>query len=229
MRGKQNTISFSAPMVMALRAGLKTQTRRLMAVQPELAPDGTPQWRAPHTGDLLTLPMLDCPYAPTMGVREAVWIWCQRERDGLTPTGRPKYRYVPVGRDVVYHADHPGKPRQTVDDVGDRGWRLKIARFMPRWASRMTIELVGSKAEPLQQISELDAVAEGIAPVSATMQAGSACGMYYCRMPDGKMHYDDSAYDLYRKLWEQINGIGSWQINPWVWALSLRIAECRGT
>ncbi len=106
----------------------------------------------------------------------------------------------------VYAADHPAKP----DDINppkDTGteqlWRLKLGRFMPRWASRLTLEITDIRVDRLQEISEADAMAEGIpAP--------------------GREHACDIARQKYRDLWSTINGPESWAANPWVWALSLK-------
>ncbi len=68
------------------------------------------------------------------------------------------------------------------------GWKSPI--FMPRWASRITLEITAVRVERLQDISEADARAEGVTAVCA-----------------------------YRKLWEKIHGPGSWDVNPYVWVV----------
>ena len=73
---------------------------------------------------------------------------------------------------------------------------------MPRWASRITLEVTGVKVERLQGISEADAIAEGI--------------------PQSDVSPPDMGVFAYRQLWESINGRGSWDANPWVWCVSFK-------
>ena len=84
---------------------------------------------------------------------------------------------------------------------------------MPRWASRIDLEVTGVRVERLQDISEEDAIAEGI--------QWHRNGYWYV---DGTsiLSYA-SAVDCYRLLFERINGPGSWDANPWVWCISFRV------
>jgi len=72
---------------------------------------------------------------------------------------------------------------------------------MPRWASRITLEVTGVRVEKLQEITESDAKAEGVDPVVA-------------KLPTHR--------DAYRCLWGEINGAGSWDENPWVWVIEFK-------
>lgn len=94
---------------------------------------------------------------------------------------------------------------------------------LPEMASRLTLIVEAVKVEPLQDISERDAVAEGVQPFTGPMAAGSAYGMYRCLMPDGKDHFDDSACRLFAALWSQLHGPESWDANPDVVALTFRV------
>jgi len=78
---------------------------------------------------------------------------------------------------------------------------------MPRWASRITLEVTGVRVERLQDISEADAMAEG-APWAA------------CGSPQ-----EGSQKAGYARLWESINGPGSWDANPWVWVVEFKRVE----
>src|SRR5690606_38249819 len=80
--------------------------------------------------------------------------------------------------------------------------RGRPGRFMPRWASRIDLELVSRRIERLHDITEEDARAEGVGPIAW-----------------------DSARDLFADLWREINGAGSWDSNPWVWRLAFRRIE----
>ena len=143
--GKERPILCSAPDVMAILDGRKTQTRRIMKPQPNRTwPDEvTPHW---SVGGNRTLPgasnPLRCPYGvpgDRLWVREA---W--RLPDGA-PKGWVDYR---------------------ADDTRD-GFKWKPSIHMPRWASRITLEVTDVRVERLQDISEADAMAEGVRRRSA--------------------------------------------------------------
>jgi hypothetical protein len=91
--------------------------------------------------------------------------------------------------------------------------KWKSSLFMRRTASRILLEIVGVRVEPLQNISEADARAEGACecdPVTGRkvlLAGGSQRGSYV-------LHFRD--------IWEQINGAGSWEANPWVWVIKFR-------
>lgn len=93
-------------------------------------------------------------------------------------------------------------------------WRPSI--FMRRELSRITLEIVSVRVERLQEISEVDAVAEGIEPV---------------QMPTGEVMYEDyleggalvaRAVSSYATLWDRINGAGAFSTNPWVWVVEFK-------
>ncbi len=92
-------------------------------------------------------------------------------------------------------------------------WRPSI--YMPRWASRITLEVTAVRAERLQDITEDDAKAEGVGLASAL-----AAFVYDTR---GQRAARKSAYrSAFADLWEGINGPGSWDANPWVWVIEFR-------
>lgn len=102
-------------------------------------------------------------------------------------------------------------------------WRPSI--YMPRWASRLTLEVTGVRVERLQDISEEDAVAEGIESVNTGRNIGwldysgdAEAGTPYVT-PAGTERAWHSPISSYRTLWERINGAGSWDANPWVWVV----------
>lgn len=77
---------------------------------------------------------------------------------------------------------------------------------MPRWASRITLEIVGIRAERLHEISVEDSIAEGVG------EFGEYVGYEGLTTPQ----------NAYRFLWESINGQGSWEKNPWVWVIEFK-------
>jgi hypothetical protein len=99
---------------------------------------------------------------------------------------------------IAYAADWPA-------DHPPPKWKAGL--FMPRWASRLTLELTAVRVERVQDISREDAIAEGVEPMPHERFANLAAGGYH---------------RAYRALWERINGPGSWEANPWVWVL-----ECK--
>jgi hypothetical protein len=106
---------------------------------------------------------------------------------------------------VLYRADF---------DDGPRPIKYRPSIHMPRWASRITLEVTGVRVERLQDISEADAIAEGI-----DLNA-SAIGIRTTGESPQPM-----AIAIYRSLWESINGPQSWDANPWVWVVEFRRIE----
>lgn len=239
-------ILFSAPMVRALLAGTKTQTRRVVKPQPYDDPVVKVRMHSPGValiGCLADAAVGDewvCPYGvpgDRLWVRET-WTWnggmvnCQKPNvtgeyhelyttyaaDGARRTIKPS-GFVPVPEQPpqragepysLYHApeDFRYTGENTYMDRLSRWWNRKIPSIhMPRWASRITLNVTGVRVERLQDISEADAQAEGCA--------------LECMTPAG----DDSGSAIhgpggYRALWESINGAESWEANPWVWVIS---------
>jgi hypothetical protein len=93
------------------------------------------------------------------------------------------------------------------EDRGGLLWRPSI--HMPRWASRITLEVTGVRVERLQDISEADAMAEGV---------------HYSLLEKIQAGQDRWARHAYKKLWETINGSDSWDLNPWVWVVEFKRA-----
>ena len=195
-------------MIRAIQFDTKTQTRRVV----KFGGAGTLRAGTPE------LP--PCPYGgpgDRLRVKEAAWLWCERVPNGLTPTGRSKWLYVAL-RDtpVHYAADHPQRPKGSVVSpaTGNQwGWRLKIGRFLPGWASRITLVVVDVRAERLQDISEADALAEGI------VKTHSGFGL-----PDGSHYHATDPRISYWSLWDAINGAGATESNPLVWRIEFRKA-----
>lgn len=216
---KERPILFSAPMVRALLAGTKTQTRRVAKSRyltiADICAEATWNMQKAHP-DMGVPPFrfldedgrafaLLCPYGRPGGrlwVRES---WAVRhDRDHLKP------RDIAPGERVYYAAD-----AALGGDNGLGGLRGRPGMFMPRWASRITLEITGVRVERLQEISEADAEAEGCqaAPMSMT---GVYCGADV--LASSAREYRDG----YSTLWESINGAGSWEANPLVWVVEFR-------
>jgi hypothetical protein len=88
---------------------------------------------------------------------------------------------------------------------------------MPRWASRILLEIVSVRVERLQDISEKDCWAEGIEAVDGLLDDMKI----YEAARRMNRPFEDAA-PTYAALWESINGTGSWDANPWVWVVEFR-------
>jgi hypothetical protein len=215
---KERPILFKGAMVRAILDGNKTQTRRIiecicnswhidrvlgdwgLSVPPHKwdGSDPEPLWRwtgkkQPKAGDWVEVFQtevddhrggpISCPFG-TVGdrlwVRET-WQFC--DYDG--PGGYPK-------TDIVYRADGETDDKR-------HGWVPSI--HMPRWASRITLEVTGVRVERLNEISESDAISEGVT------------------LPNPEL---ETYYSGFKRLWQSINGPSSWSLNPWVWVIKFK-------
>ena len=113
----------------------------------------------------------------------------------------------------VYKADN-----QPWEDF--EGWKWKSPMFMPEKAARLFIVITGIKVERLQDISEEDAIAEGVERIA---DYGSTGYKLYTE-PDAA-HSDIDAVWSFESLWQSINGEKSWNANPWVWAYTFEIYQ----
>lgn len=194
---KERPILFSAPMVRALLAGTKTQTRRAAKVESTLGIDSilAPRRAGGHAATYL-LPeqaaeaAVCCPYGQPgdrLWVREA---WAETRLFQASGTGM-----------VVYREG---------DNRTDYGGPWKPSIHMRRRDSRILLEITSVRVERLQDIHPVDALKEGLE-----------------QCEDLPYRWDhpvclQTAVKLYSELWEQINGPGSWAQNPWVWVVEFK-------
>ncbi|MDP3650537.1 MAG: hypothetical protein Q8R67_02530 [Rhodoferax sp.] len=192
---KERPILFSGPMVRALLGGSKTQTRRVFKYK-----NGGVQ---PRTNDLpgMRQIMHNCPYGQP-GNR--LWV---RETWGYF--GGDEYIYQKDIGSVGYRASQI----DGLDHIPGGRWRPSI--HMPRWASRLTLEITGVRVERLNDISRADAEAEG-----CTKNHNG----YYWGGPHETSGLKQlaSAKGAYRDLWESLNGTDSWAANPCVWVIEFK-------
>jgi hypothetical protein len=200
-------ILFKGEMVRAINEGRKTQTRRVVHHPPFEATDKgiDIEWAVGN---------LKCPY----GVPgDRLWV---RETWGCPSADHPCVadgRKPRPGDRLVYRAN-PADDYQWGAGLPSQGsfcWRPSI--FMPRWASRILLEITDVRVQRVQEISEEDAIAEGVAgPFDVGYKA--------YRLPgDSKPRYS-CAVAAYAVLWDSINAPRgySWESNPWVWAITFR-------
>ena len=210
---KATRILYSPAMARARRAGIKTQTRRLVKPQPNARADlvvqpfadGRQHFAAPdpHADDLLLLvgDVPACPYGQPGDLLLPVEPWrAPVEFDRAAP------RDIPAGVAIWLEAN----------GAAPAGFgRYRHARFMPRHLAAERDEITAVRVERLQDISAEDAIAEGIEPASVPGRF-----RIYGRATDGADM--DTPRISYHSLWESINGPDSWDANPWVWVLSFR-------
>lgn len=135
---------------------------------------------------------------------EGVWSGSNRvhySADGLPPN-EPNRHYPEGLRNGRFSAANP-----------DRVWRHRPSIHMPRWASRILLEITAVRVERLQDISEEQALAEGVRGEPCD-HARRACTDIGC--------WGDTAKGAFGFLWEHLNGAGSWNANPWVWVVEFK-------
>lgn len=198
-------ILFSAPMVSALLAGRKTQTRRTIKPQPDNLLEGQiPKQLRIAVGDRLYVREH---WRTNFSLDDVA----PRDMDPAKHEYPNKKGYCRDGTFfVTYEADHPGL----------LNGRHRQAMHMPRWLSRLTLIVEGVKVERLNDIGEDDAIAEGV------VDMGRRDGEPYshCFMPGlPQIRIEHDAVPVYAHLWEIINGPGAWAANPWVVAYTFRV------
>lgn len=128
--------------------------------------------------------------------------------------------------DVVYRADASENDWAALSHDARTGapWKRRPSIHMPRWASRLTLEVTGVKVERLQDISEADALAEGVV-WSDEWRAFVVPGVKHWN-EDFPVLSRSTAREMYAALWDFINGLGAWSDNPWVVAVTFRPHLC---
>ncbi|EPY7180480.1 morphogenetic protein [Klebsiella pneumoniae] len=228
---KERGMIFNGEMVRALLDGRKTQTRRIMKVQPEsnqlgllLITDSTKHsdigkyhWAESNaTGNHVRSKLFSCPFG---AVGDRIWVRETWSSDFAN--------YYPNDR-VWYAADNNRRLDIEVVD-GVRGiyspesdvhvpFRWQPSIHMPRWASRILLEITDVRVERLNAISEKDATAEGVPP------AGSLLPDYPGTFLTPKGDFA-TAKVAFQRLWESIYGEEGWKANPWVWVISFERIE----
>lgn len=201
MTTKERPILFSAPMVRAILNGSKTQTRRVMKPQPTPWCQGmqTPIYTAtPLSAFIEGAPI----FLPNPYGKAGDQVWVRESWEVLVV----EQHNVALG-----YAATPERERSIDREALTLEQDEQAARFekksgfvpsihMPRWASRIQLEITGVRVERLNDISVNDSIAEGC---NSSFEKGDTRGAKAC----------------FQDLWESINGAGSWSQNPWVWVI----------
>ncbi|MBX9488809.1 hypothetical protein J8Z82_14605 [Yersinia enterocolitica] len=210
----EKPILFNAEMVNAILSGRKTQTRRIMKAQPSEhfhpqtihgAMDFTAHWYTPGVidkdgylqparKDVFGVADEDEGYTCPLGaVGDQLWV---RETWA-------RYNIDQTSHDMAYRATTPA------DWPKDGLWRPSI--HMPRWASRINLLITGVRVERLNDISDVDARAEGCAYGKG----------------NGEIDLAVRPENHFPTLWASIYGAESWQANPWVWVINFERMEAK--
>ena len=232
---KERGILFSDEMVRALLDGRKTQTRRAVKLR-EFQVTTTPGydfifrdrrllWNDYRTADLIAKV---CPYGK---VGDRLWVretWAPFYAGGnslahpqpdMHEANAIRYRATPDHVTAYPTSISTWETRPT--SKKDHVWRPSI--FMPRWASRITLDVTEVRVQRLQDISEDDARAEG-----CPSMIESLAGLSHLRGAEAARavpSHITTPREEYALLWERINGDGSWDANPWVWAITFKRVE----
>lgn len=202
---RERPILFNDQMVRAILEGRKTVTRRVVKPQPDFLGSMVDPNTPFKTLDAGLHARITCPYGEPgdrLWVREA-WA-ADAQVDAIAPSD------LSQGEPIWYPADL--SVRQTGCSMISKG-RGRPSIHMPRWASRVLLEITAVRVERLQDISEEQALAEGVhgEPCDHARQACSDIGCW-----------GDTAKGAFGFLWEQLNGAGAWQANPWVWVVEFK-------
>jgi len=241
-------IPFTSAMVSAILKGEKTQTRRL-AKEPPLAHPGAKKveyspwcssdfnWLAKDfCGNVIGASEVDA-FTPPKGLPgDRLWVredWkLPAHLDSLSGRQVGETLYAPV----YFVADgYKRRPLGMLNSSNDEvpcwacGWsdgesepgRFRVGRFMPRWASRIVLELEGVALERLNGLTEANALEEGVS--SATIENVERFGLRGWPVSEWQL----TAVGAFKKLWDSINAKRQpWDSNPWVWAYRFRLLEC---
>lgn len=215
---KEHPILFSGPMVKAILENRKTQTRRTVKGLPDgikcasAIPESDYQYRFTdfdkHTIDLR------CPYGrpalPLEPAQDHLWV-----REGFAidyEVGEGTRGEIPPA--VFYRATDT----ETNWSNGKTPWKSPL--FMPRWASRITLEIKDVRVERLQEISPTDVIAEGIGHAT---NCNSGLAKYPHGVPAEICAGRNCDCRVFREGWDSINGKRApWASNPWVWIIEFR-------
>ncbi|MFU3591262.1 hypothetical protein ACM7KK_29605 [Pseudomonas aeruginosa] len=216
---KERPILFTGPMVRAILEGRKTVTRRVVKPQPDFLGSMVDPNTPFKTLDAGLHARITCPYGEPgdrLWVRESWWqagdwqstypeddtgAWFGSKRivysaDGAPPN-EPNHHYPNGLRNGTYSAAEPNKI-----------WRHRPSIHMPRWASRILLEITAVRVERLQDITRSDIRAEGL-----------ECPPEL-RSDDVSPNYRDWYPEAWRELWESTGG--NWDANPWVWVVEFK-------
>lgn len=213
---KERGMIFNAEMVQALLDGRKTQTRR-----PVKFPVHDKNLGCELAGNELAGELSAGNYLNSAFGKPGDRIWVRETFQG------PLFNYEQMDEYLEdsskfekpefcqYAADGGHRPEyQDADDNLRHGWRPSI--HMPRWASRILLEITGVRVERLNSIHDVDAMREGIQNLTTCSHSDFGIpGVVNAQHP----------VRAFQLLWESIYGADSWRANPWVWVIEFKRVE----
>lgn len=203
---KESPILFNAPMVRAILDGRKTQTRRIAKVNGEGCKDGFITPLAGFVPRSIENHISYCPYGKP---GDRLWV-----RETWSKSKQPY-----LSGHIFYRADGETNGKQFALSYVERESKWRPSIHMPRSASRILLEVANVRVERLKDISDEDAIAEGI-----EQEPGTSHWKNYDTSPGG-WRYWESPIQSYRTLWESINGKGSWDLNPFCWVIEFKVIQ----
>jgi hypothetical protein len=229
----ERPILMSTENVKAILEGRKTQSRRVIKPQPKFVPSsecgsGKDQWEyhpvywyaEDGPGRLMNR---CCPYGQVgdkLWVRETHYRYGKWVKNGFTKTGKQKWTFRGQAKEVRYYDNPPEDVRP--NRYREPAWYKRPSIFMPRWASRITLEITEIRVERLQEITGEDMNREGIV-------YDDLWGKF--SIPDWDTFVEAQekvAISAFTKIWDSINGKKHpWSSNPWVWCISFKMLKDR--
>jgi hypothetical protein len=218
----EHPILFSGEMVRAIMEGRKTQTRRVIWPKSLMIPYRNSmekiQLRTTKDHYLFDFRYEDGTISTIYGIRPKYHIgdllWVRETWMPFTENG------VCSGMAIYKATDKP-------EPDGDRPLKWRPSIFMPRWASRITLEVVSVRVERVQDISEEDALSEGISETSFWKPKEMDNRPFEEKWWDDYYFWTNYPQVAFQNLWDSINakrGYG-WDANPWVWVIEFRRVE----
>ncbi|WP_313129470.1 hypothetical protein [Pseudescherichia vulneris] len=206
---KERGMIFNAEMVRALLDGRKTQTRRIMKVQLSSGVRTSPFVKSGfedgHGKEIC------CPFG---AVGDRIWV-----REAFATLEPGSYEPVKPCDGYAQVVRYAASDRLANSDRDVRGFNWRPSIHMPRWASRLTLEITNVGVQRLQSISQNDAAREGLVRLPASGR--------YC-INQGDQYFGSASHDareVFSWLWSSIYGDDSWNANPWVWVIEFRRVE----
>ena len=213
---KEHPILFNSDMIRAIQEGRKTMTRRIIKPQPDddglwddtSFPRSLQSTLKGWNGSTETGQSKEwkCPYGQVgdiLWVRELHYCYGYWKKNGISKTGKQKWKFMAdrLFCEIRYFDNPPNNIQKKTRSIG---WYKRSSLFMPKEACRIWLEITGIRVERVQDISEGDAIAEGI-------DLNKCSG-----------DWESPPSWVFEELWKSINGEESWEANPWVWKVEFK-------